>query len=243
LSKIPDWWEFGDFAIYQAPRFGRAQEAPPMKRSRLAAIPFVLALFLVSAVLASSASATTPQWIVEGKALGAAEPLAKSTKVTETFAIKAVVVGVNVKVECTAMSLPKSKIEGERTRVDNPFEMEGCALTTGPAACSIPASFPLEPLTSTLEGTAGAFKLKFAPTTETPVMTIVISGTGCPIAGELPIKGTMSCNYPGVETETKNHVLEFSLSSGTELKFGGKNVTLTGKDEFWLSSNKNWKVA
>jgi hypothetical protein len=40
-------------------------------------------LFLVSAVLASSASATTPQWIVEGKVLGAAEPLAKSTNVTE----------------------------------------------------------------------------------------------------------------------------------------------------------------
>jgi hypothetical protein len=106
-----------------------------------------------------------------------------------------------------------------------------------------PGIVPLEPMTSTLEGTAGAFKLKFAPTTGTTAITLNISGIGCPIAGSIEIKGKMSCNYPGVESETKNHVLEFSLSSGTELKFGGKNVTLTGKDEFWLASNENWKVA
>jgi hypothetical protein len=215
-----------------------------MKRSRLAAIPFVLALFAVGAVLASSASATTPQWIVEGKALGigVSEPLAKSTNVTETFAIRTAVGGVMVKVACTGMSLPSSVIQGERTRIDSPFEMEGCTLT-GPPACSIPASFPLKSLTSTLEGTAGAFKLKFAPTSGTTAMTIKVSGAGCPIAANLEITGTMSCNYPGVETETKNHVLEFSLSSGTALKLGGEEVTLTGKDEFWLSSGKNWKVA
>jgi hypothetical protein len=213
-----------------------------MKRPRLAAIPFALALFLLGAVLASSASATTPQWIIEGKALSGAEPLAKSTTVTETFAIKTAVAGTSLKVACTSMSLPSSKIEGERTRVDSPFEMEGCTFT-GPPSCSVPASFPLKSLTSTLEGTAGAFKLKFAPTSGSLVMTIAVSGAGCGIAGSLEISGTMSCNYPGVETEAVNHTLEFSLTSGTELKHGSEKVTLTGKDEFWLSTSKKWKVA
>ncbi len=216
-----------------------------MNFSRRASIPLVLALFALTAAFASSASATTPAWIVEGTPLapGARESIAKTTNVTETFSIKTTVASVSVKVGCTSISLPKSLIEGERTRIDNPFEMEGCTVTA-PAGCTIPGgTFALEPLTSTLEGTAGSFKLKFAPTSGSTVMTVKVSGTGCAIAGSLAFKGTMSCNYPGVETEVKNHVLEFSLTSGTALKVGSEEATLTGKDEFWLASNKNWKVA
>ena len=217
-----------------------------MNRSRRSAIGLVLAALVVSALLASSASATTPQWIVEGKALekGATEAIAKSTTVTESFSIKTTVAGVMLKVQCTNVTLPGSLIEGERTRKDNSFEMEGCSLASGPATCHVPATIKLKPLTSTLEGTAGSFKLKFVPTTETEVMTITFSGAECPLtAVKLVIEGTMSCNYPGVETEQVNHVLEFSLTSGTELKRAGEKVTLTGKDEFWLTSSKKWKVA
>jgi len=215
-----------------------------MNCSRRAAIPLVLALLVLGAAFASSASATTPAWIVAGSPLaaGKTEPLAESTNVKETFAIKTKVAGASVKVECTGMSLPASLIEGERTRKDNPFEMEGCTFT-GPASCTIPATFPLKNLTSTLEGTAGAFKLKFVPASGTAVMSIAVSGAGCALAGEFVIEGTMSCNYPGVETEQQNHTLEFSLTSGTELKHGTEKVTLTGKDEFWLTSGKKWKVA
>lgn len=215
-----------------------------MNRSRRAAIPLVLAALVISALLASSASATTPQWIVEGKALetGATEQIAESTTVTETFSIKSAPAGISIKLECKKMTLPNSLIKGERTRVDSPFVMENCTFT-GPAACSAGSTLKLESLTSTLEGTAGAFKLKFAPTSGSTVMTINITGASCALAGSFPIKGTMSCNYPGVETEQKNHLLEFSLTSGTELTHGSDKVTLTGKDEFWLTSNKNWKVA
>jgi hypothetical protein len=213
-----------------------------MNCSRSAVIALVLAALVASALFASTASATTPQWIVEGKALAGEEQLAESTKVTETFAFKTVVAGASLKIACTGMTLPSSVIKGERTRIDNPFRMEGCTLT-GPPACSIPGSFELKPLTSTLEGTAGSFKLKFVPTSGTLVMSVNISGAGCALTGPFEVKGTMSCNYPGVETEAKNHVLEFSLTSGTELLHGTDKVTLTGKDEFWLTSNKNWKVA
>jgi hypothetical protein len=213
-----------------------------MNCSRRVALPLMLAMLVLGAVFASSASATTPQWFVAGSPLGigATEPLAESTTVTETFSIKPQT--VNVKLECKSMSLPKSAIKGERTREDNPIKLGNCTFT-GPANCTGPSSLSLEPLTSTLEGTSGSFKLKFKPTSGETVMTINISGTGCALAGEFVIKGTMSCNYPGVETETKNHVLEFSLSSGSELKHGSEKVNLTGKDEFWLTSGKSWKVA
>jgi hypothetical protein len=215
-----------------------------MNFSRRAAIPLALAMLVVSAVLASSAAATTPQWIVEGSPLaaGAKEPLAESTKVTETFAIKSTVSGVSLKVACTGMTLHGARIVGEQTRIDEHFKMEGCTFT-GPPNCSVPSAIELESLTSMLEGSSGSFKLKFVPTVAGPVMTINISGAGCAIAGAFVVKGTMSCNYPGVETEAKNHLLEFSLTSGTELLHGTDKVTLTGKDEFWLTSNKNWKVA
>jgi hypothetical protein len=216
-----------------------------MNRSRRVAIPLVLAAFVVSALLASSASATTPQWIVEGKALavGATEEIASTTTVSETFSFQLTVAGVLFKTECKTMTLPKSFIKGESTREDKSFEMGNCSLAAGPKTCSVPATMALEPLTSTLEGTAGSFKLKFAPKEGTKVMTLVFSGAECPIAGNHEVTGTMSCNYPGVETEQKNHVLEFSLTSGTELKTGGAKVLLTGKDEFWLVTNKKWKVA
>ncbi len=214
-----------------------------MNRSRRAAIPIVVAALVVSALFASSAAATTPVWVIEGAPLakGATQALAKSTNVTETFSIKTTVGGSSIKVACTGMALPNSLIKGESTREDDPFEMTGCTFT-GPSSCSMPSSFKFQNLTSTLEGTAGSFKLKFAPSAETPVMKIPITGSLCPFAGELEVTGTMSCNYPGVETEAVNHVLEFSLTSGTELKFAGNKVTLTGKDEFWLSNSKRWKV-
>ena len=198
---------------------------------------------VAGALFASSAWTTTPIWIIEGSPLssGAEQPLAKTTNVTETFTIKTTVAGANIKVACTGMALPHSLIKGESTREDLPFEMSGCAFS-GPASCSMPSSFKLQSLTSTLEGTAGAFKLKFVPKAGSTAMKIPITGASCAIAGEMEVTGSMSCNYPGVETEAVNHVLEFSLTSGTELFFGSNKVTLTGKDEFWLSNSKKWKV-
>jgi len=215
-----------------------------MNFSRRAATPIVLALLVLGAALASSASATTPAWIIAGSPLATGETaaLAESTTVTETFAIKGVTAGVAWKTQCTTMKLPKSTIEGERTRRDEPVRMEGCSLS-GAAHCEVPSTIEFDPLTSTLEGTAGSFKLKFVPSSGTEVVTVNISGTGCAITGPFIIKGTMSCNYPGVETEAINHVLEFSLTSGSELKHAGEKVTLTGKDEFWLASGLKWKVA
>lgn len=215
-----------------------------MNFSRRAAASIVLALLMLGAALASSASATTPAWIVAGSPLvsGATEALAESTSVTEAFAIKGKTGGVSWNVQCTTMKLHESLIEGERTRKDNPIQMGGCVLS-GLPHCAVPSAIEFAPLTSTLEGTAGSFKLKFAPSSGTEVVTVNISGAECIAVGSFIVTGTMSCDYPGVETEQKNHTLEFTLTSGSELKHGTEAVKLTGKDEFWLTSGKSWKVA
>jgi hypothetical protein len=206
---------------------------------RRVAVLSAVAMLVLCATLTSTASATTPAWIVAGSPLasGATEAIAETTTVTEVFSIKSPEWGIT----CTTMKLPESLIEGERTRKDKSIRMENCKLI-GVPTCKI-ATIPLEPLTSTLEGTSGAFKLKFSPTSGTTVASLNLSSAGCGSRGIVPVSGTMSCNYPGVETEGKNHVLEFSLTSGTELKEAGEPVTLTGRDEFWLASGKSWKVA
>lgn len=201
-------------------------------------IAIVLAMLLLGAVTASAASASSPAWIVEGKALapGATEAIAESTKVTQVFSIKSGSFGV----ECPDMSLPESLIEGESTRKDKSFRMESCTVIGAPK-CVAP-TIALEPLTSTLEGTEGHYKLFFKPTSGTTVAKIKFSGSEC-VLGTVTITGTMACEYPKVESPGKNHVLEFSLTSGTALKHGSENVTLTGDDEFWLTSGKEWWVA
>ncbi len=202
----------------------------------------VLLIVLAALALGTAvpvASATSPAWIVAGKTLapGATKALAETTTVTEIFTIKTSQWGV----KCPSIKLFGSLIEGENIRKDNAMTLEGCEAIGAPT-CKVPP-IKLKPLTSTLEGTAGHFKLNFKPTSGTTVMAVNLSGSGCGGFGTLTVTGTMACNYPGVETEAQNHVLEFSLTSGTALKFGEEEVTLTGQDEFWLSSKESWGVA
>lgn len=202
-------------------------------------IAVVLTMMVLGAVTASAASASSPAWIVEGSALGsgATEAIAETTKVTQVFAIKTSKWGV----ECSAMKLPESLIEGERTRKDKAIRMESC-ISIGAPKCEVP-TITLQPLTSTLEGTEGHYKLFFKPTSGTTVAKVNLSGSGCGGLGIVTVTGTMACNYPEVEFPAQNHVLEFSLSSGSALEWLGEVVTLTGHDEFWLASNKKWWVA
>jgi hypothetical protein len=206
----------------------------PSRRAVLAAVLAILAL----GATASVAVAASPTWVVNGKFLepGATKAIAESTTVKENFSIRS----SSWEVSCTSLKVPGSVIEGERTRRDPGMVLEGCAVSK-PAKCTV-STIKFAPLTSTLEGTTGHFKLNFKPTSGTTVTTIKLSGAEC-IVSSIEVTGTMACNYPGVETEAHNHILEFSLTSGSELKFGGGAVKLTGQDEFWLNPNELWGVA
>lgn len=114
---------------------------------------------------------------------------------------------------------------------------------TGTSGCTVPSTEETLPLTATLEGTTKNYKLNFAPTTKNVLLEIAFSGSKCIFDEETePVEGTMACNYPGVETESVDHVLEFTETSGSLLKLAGEKAAFTGLDEFWLASKSKWSV-
>lgn len=195
-----------------------------------------LAAFTLSAIFASAASAASPAWLVAGSPLatGETEAIAETTEVTRPFVIATALRAI----ECPSVKFEEAYIEGEKTRKEKAIILEGCTVPTQPS-CTV-ATIKTKPLTATLEGTVGNYKLNFKPTSGTEVATITFSGSGC--SGSFVITGSMACDYPEVEEEKQKHILQFTASSGSKLKRGTEEVTLSGEDVFWLSSWKKWSV-
>jgi hypothetical protein len=207
----------------------------PIRRT----ITCLLAMLVLSVVVASSAAAASPAWWITGTLLKAKSTaaVAETTTVTTPFSIKTSFIGF----ECGAIAVQDAFIEGEKTAKGNSIVFKNCKVTSTPS-CTIPSTIETLPLTATLEGTSKNFKLNFAPTTGKVLAEIEFSGTMCSLAGERPLEGTMACNYPGVETESVNHLLEFTATSGSTLKLGVEGADFAGIDEFWLSSKSKWSV-
>ncbi len=112
----------------------------------------------------------------------------------------------------------------------------------GQSACSIPTteSFPLK---ATLERVGEAIKLKFeSQAAGNELAVFKINGAGCSVQGTYKINGTMVCNYPGVETESLEHPLEFTATSGSKVKVSGLSATFTGTVKAWLASGQLWSA-
>jgi hypothetical protein len=201
----------------------------------------LLTALAVNAAVASAASAS-PAWWVMGKALatGATDLLAEATEVVEPFVVKEVATGEAV--ECKSVKIDEGFIEGESKAAVKALLVGECSYLTKPSCKVLPIT--TKPLSITLEGEPKALKLNFKPTTGTEVATVEFSGAGCP--SMVVLKGTMACNYPGVETEAVSHLLEFTANSGTTLlsNFGSgfKKAELKGLDRFWLASEKDWSA-
>jgi hypothetical protein len=197
----------------------------------------LVAVLALAAISASAASAASPAWWVAGNPLatGATEAVAETTTVTEPFVIKA----PGFKMECKSVKLEKGSIEGEKTG-NAVIIVTNCEVTTQPAC--IVGTITTKPLKLLLKGTSPNFKLNFEPVSGTEVATVHYSGSGCTLPASVVIAGSMQCNYPGVETEATEHVLEFTTGSGSKLELGGVSITFSGIDRFWLASNKKWSV-
>jgi hypothetical protein len=202
-------------------------------------ITCLLAMLALSAVAASSAAAASPAWWVTGSLLKekSTAAIAETTTVITTFSFTTPTVGL----QCGAISAESAFIEGEKTAKAKSIVFKNCKAIK-PTTCSIPASDETLPLTATLEGTSKHFKLNFAPTTGKVLAEIEFSGASCSLTGIKALEGTMACNYPGVETESVDHLLEFTATSGSLLKLVGEEAVFTGLDEFWLVSKSKWSV-
>jgi hypothetical protein len=201
-------------------------------RSALMGLFVIYALSLVLG--AASASAATPEWWVEGKLLTGTEKLAEETKASGKISIKSELLSL----ECATAAVQGGTI-GKTENTAGSVTFEKCA----GGGCEV-AKIKSESLTFPLEQSGSVIKLKFKPKSGTLISSFTLAGTSCTFQGDVAElivteKGGMDCNYPGVETESSEHTLEFTKTSGSEFKVKVDGKTLTGE----FIANFKWSLA
>ncbi len=199
----------------------------------------LLVATVLSGVTAQAALAEGTWWIAKSPFKGVAE-LATSTKVVANFKLEMHGEGILFTIECKTVKLKSAKIENSTERKDESDVLEGCS-AVGKSECTV-ATSASKPLKAVIEGSTGAFKLKFAPQSGTEIGEWSVSGATCKEKGKYHADGTMICNYKGVETEAVSHPLEFTTSSGSKVTVGGVSSTFTLTYEDELASAKTWSV-
>jgi hypothetical protein len=71
---------------------------------------------------------------------------------------------------------------------------------------------------------------------------ITLQGANCAIKVPFPVTGKQLCNLPGATTDKKGHIIE-CLTTGSELKAGGKPATFSGTvEELVLEGEPEWSA-
>lgn len=205
-----------------------------------------MAAAILSAVMATSALAASPEWWVEKSVIKVTEKIAPKGKIISPITIKT----GKFLVKCTEDTV-KNGIAGPGNK--NSMEslvVQGCKVS-GAAACVVPTieSVPLVfSLIRVEEKETKKIRLNFTPEAEGSnlLAKITITGESCAFAGVYKLttgeKAGMQCEYPGVETEKKEHELNFSEGSGSELEVNGEKAILSGVVDFGLVSGKEWSA-
>jgi len=208
-----------------------------MKRASLSALVLV-AVFALSAV---AASAATPEWWVAGKLLEGTEKLGEPTKITHPVVIKT----ASLAVECSTVTVEAGAIGAKNENSAQSLGFQGCQVVGSPA-CEV-ANIKTEPLNFPLEKPATVIKLRFTPKSGILIAVInvkSVSGQTCLVAGTKELttgggeKGGMNCNYPNVEIEAVEHTLEFTATSGSEVKVNGEPAEFIATFAWKLASSK-----
>jgi hypothetical protein len=202
----------------------------------------LLLLVVISAVAAAPASATSPEWWVEGSEIAKAETVAEAATVKQAPTFK---VGTIATVTCSTVKVEHGIIRPGNSN-NGTFAFESCSVVSQPH-CEVP-NFSSEPLVFPLEGTGAQLKLNFQPASGSTLAVVVIKSSGgtCLAANTYTItSGTrkgMECNYPGVETEKTEHELVFNSETGSEIFVGSTHVVFEGEFFVKLSSGKKWSA-
>lgn len=192
-----------------------------------------------------------PKWWVEGKLLIGSEVLAETTTVppAEPFELNMMGKGIATEpftIRCSSVRLENAAIEGPSARHEEHVVYENC-IAVGKPECTV-ATTPTQPLQAHLEGSSGNEKLRFVPQSGKEIANYIVSGTLCKVKGEYEADGEMICNYKFVETESLEHPLEFTASSGSKVKVRVNHaaketaVPFTGTDDVHLASGKKWSA-
>jgi hypothetical protein len=202
----------------------------------------LLALLILSALAPMSASASSPEWWVEGKEIAKEEAISETVGVNKdaTFVVGSLFTG-----KCSTVKVKKGVIKPGNIN-SGAFLFENCSVV-GQPNCEVP-NFSSEPLVFPLEGTTGKLKLNFLPASGSTLAVIVIKSSGgtCSVANTYTLtsgpKRGMVCNYPGVETEKTEHELAFSKETGSEIFFGKTSVLFEGDFIIKLLSGNKWSA-
>ncbi len=202
----------------------------------------LLLLLAISAVAAAPASATSPEWWVEGNEIARAETIAETVAVKQapTFTV-----GSIATITCSTVKVKNGIIRPGNSN-SGILAFGSCSVVSQPH-CEVP-NFSSEPLVFPLEGAGAKLKLNFQPASGRTLAVVVVKSSGgtCVAANTYTItSGTskgMACNYPGVETEKTEHELLFNSETGSEIFVGSTKVLFEGEFFVKLSSGNKWSV-
>jgi len=203
-----------------------------------------VAASVVSAEKLEIKAEKAPKWWVEGALLSGSEAIAEATNVTQDFKQEMHGKPGDFVVQCDEVKVKSGTITSPGSRSEKALAYEDCEVV-GKSECAV-ATTETEPLEATLEGSAGAITLKFKPKSGTLIAKWKVNQVAgkplCVVKGLYKANGTMICGYKGVETETLDHPLEFTATSGSKVTVGGKPAEFTGTDEVHLASGKKWSA-
>jgi hypothetical protein len=219
-------------------------------------------LGLSSAMWTTSASATEskPEWV---RKISGEEKLLKAGE-SEAFLIGKnwkpwvfkQTTGAGITVECNngkfASGFGESLITGPRGLQAGPILFETCKVTapTGDVGCEVKSpGFPNGQIRTqalgfsaeeALEGSTTTPYVRWRPeSTREEIVTIELSGLSCTDRGSYEIAGLLVAK---IETSALSlvHIWEFTQNTGTRLKIGGVEATLSGKVGVSLKSGNEW---
>lgn len=168
----------------------------------------------------TTAMPESAKWWVEGKLLEGEEAIAEETTVLPTEPFKLKLEGKEVgsfTIVCKGIKIKHGRIEAPGARSEEAVVFEKCEVEGKPEC--IVANTESKHLNAQLEGVPSAIKLKFGTDEWQRNRGVPYHGTAaCKVQGFYRANGTMDCNYNGVETESAEHSLEFTETSGSKSK-------------------------
>jgi hypothetical protein len=213
-----------------------------------------LALIVVGAFGAASASAQAAQFTVEKVAAGAKEPIAEAATPTGTLTLT---VPGQLRITCTTLKLKNGSItvgtdEGTVESLDfgtctvdnNAGEaVPHCTVKDGLAG-AVSGTIRTNPISATLVKIAEEGYVTFKPESGTTFVTLVIEG--CPLEASFPVTGTLNTTIeapkPGVLATSASLVAnaEVQKAGGDAVLFKAKEAILDATVGLHLVSDRNW---
>jgi hypothetical protein len=208
----------------------------------------LVAAMALSAMMASSALATTGEWFVNGSKLAgkATVALANTAAVDTSTTLNDPSLGIKITCSGSLLEGKKPYIQAPNTGGAEALIFTGCS-EIAPTTCTIQSKVETEPVVASLETSTSppsSVIIRFTPKSSTSktFATLDFSGS-CAESGEQAVDGSVAAQSQNGQVEQTTHPLEgVGMADGNnslEL-FKGKAYLEGGKALLKLESGKTW---